>query len=290
MLQSDGSAGGLYYLSARHYDPNSGRFLQQDTYKGDAMSPWTQNLYAYTSNNPVNYVDPTGHWMIEMPGSKDRTNALLKQLAKEADRRRAAEEAERKRQRELYIRDKGTRNTTTTGRVTNVYDTGVSYYDPEQQNNINYTKVVQTYEPTPQWFYDTMSVGLLLYGMATCNAPLIVAVSTGYYSGYTQAEKNGASRAEAEKAGSRGAAVTGSLTVGVQGVTHIFSDVVNSLTAKIDASVSVLNTPTTPVTTSVSKSGRAANKIVPDQQATGAHTVFRLIQIQGKLRTIKHMR
>ncbi|MDL2225930.1 RHS repeat-associated core domain-containing protein [Eubacteriales bacterium OttesenSCG-928-M02] len=60
VLQSDGSAGGLYYLSARHYDPNSGRFLQQDTYKGDAMSPWTQNLYAYTSNNPVNYVDPTG--------------------------------------------------------------------------------------------------------------------------------------------------------------------------------------------------------------------------------------
>ena len=54
-------AGGLYYLGSRHYDPNTGRFLQQDTYKGDAYSPWTQNLYAYTSNNPVNYVDPTGH-------------------------------------------------------------------------------------------------------------------------------------------------------------------------------------------------------------------------------------
>ena len=53
---------GTYYLGSRHYDPNTGRFLQQDTFKGEAYSPWTQNLYTYTSNNPVNYVDPTGHW------------------------------------------------------------------------------------------------------------------------------------------------------------------------------------------------------------------------------------
>ena len=52
---------GTYYLGSRHYDPNTGRFLQQDTFKGEAYSPWTQNLYTYTSNNPVNYVDPTGH-------------------------------------------------------------------------------------------------------------------------------------------------------------------------------------------------------------------------------------
>ena len=52
---------GTYYLGSRHYDSNTGRFLQQDTFKGEAYSPWTQNLYTYTSNNPVNYVDPTGH-------------------------------------------------------------------------------------------------------------------------------------------------------------------------------------------------------------------------------------
>ncbi|GHU83939.1 hypothetical protein FACS189415_7460 [Bacteroidia bacterium] len=54
-------ATGLYYMNARHYNPSSGRFLQQDTYNGDATSPWTQHLYAYTGNNPINMTDPTGH-------------------------------------------------------------------------------------------------------------------------------------------------------------------------------------------------------------------------------------
>ena len=59
---------GTYYLGSRHYDPNTGRFLQQDTFKGDIYSPWTQNLYTYTSNNPVNYIDPTGHFFEELFG------------------------------------------------------------------------------------------------------------------------------------------------------------------------------------------------------------------------------
>ena len=33
-----------------------GRFLQEDTYRGDGL-----NLYAYCANNPVMYYDPSGH-------------------------------------------------------------------------------------------------------------------------------------------------------------------------------------------------------------------------------------
>lgn len=52
---------GLYYLRARYYDPSIGRFINKDTYEGDISNPLSLNLYSYVYNNPLKYVDPTGH-------------------------------------------------------------------------------------------------------------------------------------------------------------------------------------------------------------------------------------
>ena len=52
---------GLYYLNARYYNPEDGGFLTKDTYRGETNEPDTQNLYVYCADNPVNYVDPSGH-------------------------------------------------------------------------------------------------------------------------------------------------------------------------------------------------------------------------------------
>jgi len=52
---------GLYFYNARYYDPELGRFTQADTLVPNADDPQTLNRYAYCGNNPVKYVDPTGH-------------------------------------------------------------------------------------------------------------------------------------------------------------------------------------------------------------------------------------
>ncbi|WP_421617416.1 RHS repeat-associated core domain-containing protein [Brevibacillus sp. TJ4] len=52
---------GLYYLRARYYDPSIGRFISEDTYKGQVDNPLNLNRYTYVHNNPLRYVDPTGH-------------------------------------------------------------------------------------------------------------------------------------------------------------------------------------------------------------------------------------
>ena len=52
---------GLLYLNARFYDPATGRFISQDTYRGERDDAGTWHLYAYCANDPVNYIDPSGH-------------------------------------------------------------------------------------------------------------------------------------------------------------------------------------------------------------------------------------
>ncbi|MFZ3587831.1 RHS repeat domain-containing protein [Bacillus sp. DJP31] len=51
----------LYYLMARYYDSEDGRFITRDTFHGFEEESQSLNLYTYTKNNPVIYVDPDGH-------------------------------------------------------------------------------------------------------------------------------------------------------------------------------------------------------------------------------------
>jgi RHS repeat-associated protein len=53
---------GLYYLSARYYDPDLGRFLSLDPKLGKLSVPQTLNRYVYCANNPLNRIDPTGEF------------------------------------------------------------------------------------------------------------------------------------------------------------------------------------------------------------------------------------
>jgi len=53
---------GLYYYSARYYDAELGRFTQADSAAQNPYDPQTLNRYAYCRNNPVVYIDPSGHF------------------------------------------------------------------------------------------------------------------------------------------------------------------------------------------------------------------------------------
>jgi RHS repeat-associated protein len=53
---------GLMYYGARYYDPDVGRFITPDTIVQAPDNPQTLNRYAYAGNNPVNNIDPTGHF------------------------------------------------------------------------------------------------------------------------------------------------------------------------------------------------------------------------------------
>jgi len=59
---------GLMDYGARWYDTETGRFIQPDTYKGNIAKPRTQHTYAYVGNNPINRIDPTGHFDVIVDG------------------------------------------------------------------------------------------------------------------------------------------------------------------------------------------------------------------------------
>ena len=52
---------GQYNLRSRFYDPGTGRFTTMDTYEGSLQDPQSLHKYAYCTDDPINYHDPSGH-------------------------------------------------------------------------------------------------------------------------------------------------------------------------------------------------------------------------------------
>ena len=48
-------------MRARNYNPSTGRFISRDAFAGRRSDPLSLNLYTYCKNNPIRYVDPSGH-------------------------------------------------------------------------------------------------------------------------------------------------------------------------------------------------------------------------------------
>ncbi len=88
----------IYYLNARYYDPKIARFLTEDTYRGSAADPLSLNLYTYCHNEPIMYIDPTGHSAYDLGkqqvkdqvSGKESTQSLAEKLVAQTQSRDSA--------------------------------------------------------------------------------------------------------------------------------------------------------------------------------------------------------
>ena len=54
----------LYYLNSRYYNPEWGRFVNEDDVLNTGNKFFSKNLFTYSSNNPVMGYDPLGHFSL----------------------------------------------------------------------------------------------------------------------------------------------------------------------------------------------------------------------------------
>ena len=59
------SESGLYYLQSRYYDPNTGRFINADSYASTGQGILGFNTYAYCKNNPIKHTDHLGRACVD---------------------------------------------------------------------------------------------------------------------------------------------------------------------------------------------------------------------------------
>jgi RHS repeat-associated protein len=65
---------GLMYYNARWYDSALGRFISPDSIvPSSTQGVQAYDRYAYVSNNPIRYSDPSGHRVTECGGGQDRS-------------------------------------------------------------------------------------------------------------------------------------------------------------------------------------------------------------------------
>ena len=72
-----------YKTGVRQYDPETGRFLSPDAFKGYITDPASQHPYMYCHGNPVKFSDPSGYDIFKI--SSDR-NKVLNVIRKNRDK------------------------------------------------------------------------------------------------------------------------------------------------------------------------------------------------------------
>jgi RHS repeat-associated protein len=72
---------GFYYLRARYYDPTNAHFLTLDSFDGFGTDPQSLHKYAFNENDPVNRVDPSGHYSMAEFNISQRVVSTLKLVA-----------------------------------------------------------------------------------------------------------------------------------------------------------------------------------------------------------------
>ncbi|WP_171040821.1 Ig-like domain-containing protein [Marinobacter alexandrii] len=66
-----------YYLRARYYNQDVGRFTQMDTWMGHSDEPVTLNKYLYANGDSINWTDPTGNFGLASFGTASNIRSSL---------------------------------------------------------------------------------------------------------------------------------------------------------------------------------------------------------------------
>ncbi|MDP5138540.1 hypothetical protein ORJ04_21570, partial [Rheinheimera baltica] len=69
-----------YYLRARYYNPEIGRFTRQDEWLGRDSEPVTLNKYLYANSDGANWIDPSGYFSLQETMTVIRGSNILVNL------------------------------------------------------------------------------------------------------------------------------------------------------------------------------------------------------------------